>query len=151
MFGINKNGTKHKIGIIMPAFFPASRVTYDPTTSGLTVTDVQDAIDKVYAKRVAMTVTPFTNITLDAQTRVYRYGSVFYGNIIFTTSANIAQFDNIVKIENGNNDCSATLVLMDRTDLNATPTFLYKTASSDTFQAIKALQANHTYRGSFVF
>lgn len=36
MFGINKNGTKHKIGIIMPAFFPASRVTYD----GGTVEDV---------------------------------------------------------------------------------------------------------------
>lgn len=29
MFGINKNGTKHKIGIIMPAFFPASRVTHE--------------------------------------------------------------------------------------------------------------------------
>ena len=29
MFGINKNGTKHKIGIIMPAFYPASRVTHE--------------------------------------------------------------------------------------------------------------------------
>ena len=29
MFGINKNGTKHKIGIIMPAFFPSSRVTHE--------------------------------------------------------------------------------------------------------------------------
>lgn len=27
MFGINKNGTKHKIGIIMPAYYPASRIT----------------------------------------------------------------------------------------------------------------------------
>ena len=27
MFGINKNGTKHKIGIIMPASYPASRIT----------------------------------------------------------------------------------------------------------------------------
>lgn len=29
MFGINKNGTKHKVGIIMPAFFPASRITHE--------------------------------------------------------------------------------------------------------------------------
>ena len=27
MFGINKNGTKHKIGIVMPAYYPASRIT----------------------------------------------------------------------------------------------------------------------------
>lgn len=27
MFGINKNGTKHKVGIIMPANYPASRIT----------------------------------------------------------------------------------------------------------------------------
>ena len=47
MFGINKNGTKHKIGIIMPAFFPASRITYDGTTSGLSATKVQGAIDAV--------------------------------------------------------------------------------------------------------
>ena len=47
MFGINKNGTKHKIGIVMPSFFPASRVTYDNTQSGLTSTDVQDAIDEL--------------------------------------------------------------------------------------------------------
>lgn len=47
MFAINKNGTKHKIGIIMPAFFPASRTTYDPTTSGLSATKVQGAIDAV--------------------------------------------------------------------------------------------------------
>lgn len=50
MFGINKNGTKHKTGIIMPAFYPASRVTYDGgtvadelgaslSTAGLTFTD----------------------------------------------------------------------------------------------------------------
>ncbi len=38
MFGINKNGTKHKIGIIMPAFFPSSRVTYDGGT-------VEDALN----------------------------------------------------------------------------------------------------------
>lgn len=50
MFGINKNGTKHKIGIIMPAFFPASRTTYDGTTSGLSATRVQGAIDEVVAK-----------------------------------------------------------------------------------------------------
>lgn len=47
MFGINKNGTKHKVGIILPAFFPSSRVTYDNTQSGLTSTDVQDAIDEL--------------------------------------------------------------------------------------------------------
>lgn len=47
MFGINKNGTKHKVGIIMPAFFPASRTTYDNTTSGLSATRVQGAIDAV--------------------------------------------------------------------------------------------------------
>lgn len=47
MFGINKNGTKHKIGIAMPSFFPSSRVTYDNTQSGLTSTDVQDAIDEL--------------------------------------------------------------------------------------------------------
>lgn len=29
MFAINKNGTKHKIGIIMPAFYPASRITHE--------------------------------------------------------------------------------------------------------------------------
>ena len=40
MFGINKNGTKHKIGIIMPAFYPASRVTYDGGT-------VEDALNSV--------------------------------------------------------------------------------------------------------
>ena len=28
MFGINKNGTKHKIGIVMPASYPSARVTY---------------------------------------------------------------------------------------------------------------------------
>ena len=47
MFGINKNGTKHKFGIVMPSFFPSSRVTYDNTQSGLTSTDVQDAIDEL--------------------------------------------------------------------------------------------------------
>ena len=50
MFGINKNGTKHKIGIIMPAFFPASRTTYDGATSGLSATRVQGAIDEVAEK-----------------------------------------------------------------------------------------------------
>ncbi len=43
MSGINKNGTKHKVGIIMPAFFPANRVTYDGGT-------VEDALDEVKAK-----------------------------------------------------------------------------------------------------
>lgn len=38
MFGINKNGTKHKFGIVMPSFFPSSRVTYG---SG----SVKDALD----------------------------------------------------------------------------------------------------------
>lgn len=47
MFGINKNGTKHKVGVIMPAFFPASRTTYDNTQSGLSATRVQGAIDAV--------------------------------------------------------------------------------------------------------
>lgn len=47
MFGINKNGTKHKIGIIMPAFFPASRVTYDNSQSGLSATKAQSAIDEL--------------------------------------------------------------------------------------------------------
>lgn len=42
MFGINKNGTKHKIGIIMPAFFPASRVTYGRGT-------VEDALRNGFA------------------------------------------------------------------------------------------------------
>lgn len=47
MFAINKNGTKYKAGIIMPAFFPASRTTYDNTTSDLSATKVQGAIDEV--------------------------------------------------------------------------------------------------------
>ncbi len=40
-----KNGTKHTTGLQMPAFFPASRTTYDGTTSGLSATRVQGAID----------------------------------------------------------------------------------------------------------
>lgn len=47
MFGINKNGTKHKIGIVMPASYPSSRTSYDNTGSGLTATNVQDAIDEI--------------------------------------------------------------------------------------------------------
>ncbi len=42
-----KNGTKGTYGLQMPAFFPASRTTYDPTTSGLSATRVQGAIDAV--------------------------------------------------------------------------------------------------------
>ena len=50
MFGINKNGTKHKIGIIMPASYPSARVTFDPTVKNIlpnTATDCQKAIDAV--------------------------------------------------------------------------------------------------------
>ena len=66
MFGINKNGTKHKIGIIMPAFFPASRTTYDPTTSGLSATRVQGAIDEMNEiDNVTVTVGSGTDVVLD--------------------------------------------------------------------------------------
>ena len=50
MFGINKNGTKHKIGIVMPASYPSARVTFDPTVKNIlpnTATDCQKAIDAV--------------------------------------------------------------------------------------------------------
>lgn len=73
MFGINKNGTKHKIGIIMPAFFPASRITYDNTTSGLSATDAQGAIDELDSKTMKSEVVSGTtdsdgNITLNSST-----------------------------------------------------------------------------------
>lgn len=45
--GFIKNGTKGTYGLQMPAFFPASRTTYDGTTSGLSATRVQGAIDAV--------------------------------------------------------------------------------------------------------
>lgn len=41
MFGINKNGTKHKIGIVMPSFFPSSRVTYKNGS-------VEDALNEIH-------------------------------------------------------------------------------------------------------
>ena len=47
MFGINKNGLKQKIGVLMPSFFPASRTSYDNTGSGLTSTNAQDARDEL--------------------------------------------------------------------------------------------------------
>lgn len=34
--------------IVIPASYPASDITYDNTTSGMTATDVQDAIDEVF-------------------------------------------------------------------------------------------------------
>lgn len=52
MFGINKNGTKHKIGIIMPSFFPASRTSYSNSSSGLSAVNAQAAIDEVAGNTV---------------------------------------------------------------------------------------------------
>jgi len=48
-----KNGTINKMAAVevrMSASYPASNVTYDPTTSGLSATRVQGAIDEVVAK-----------------------------------------------------------------------------------------------------
>ena len=47
MFGINKSGTKHKIGIAIPASYPASRTSYSNSVSGLVATNVQSAIDEL--------------------------------------------------------------------------------------------------------
>lgn len=60
MFGINKNGTKHKIGIIMPAFFPSSRVTYDGGT-------VEEALDGVHFCQIVLDGTTASNgiLTID--------------------------------------------------------------------------------------
>ena len=35
-------------GIVVPTSYPASAITYDNTTSGMTADDVQDAIDEVF-------------------------------------------------------------------------------------------------------
>ena len=45
-----KNGIKGTYGLQMPAFFPASRTTYDNSQSGLAATRVQGAIDEVNEK-----------------------------------------------------------------------------------------------------
>ena len=73
MFGINKNGTKHKVGIIMPAFFPASRVTYDNSQSGLSATKVQGAIDEAIddLKVKSVTITPKTGWQSNGDTLTY--------------------------------------------------------------------------------
>lgn len=50
MFGINKNGTKHKIGIIMPASYPASRLSYESvsiTADGVKTT--QTVLNELFA------------------------------------------------------------------------------------------------------
>ncbi len=62
MFGINKNGTKHKIGIIMPAFFPSSRVTHESvsvTADG--VKTWSQLLDSLYA---SADITKITNYSL---------------------------------------------------------------------------------------
>lgn len=45
-----KNGIKGTYGLQMPAFFPASKTTYDNSQSGLAATRVQGAIDEVNDK-----------------------------------------------------------------------------------------------------
>lgn len=87
MFGINKNGTKHKIGIIMPAFFPASRTTYDGTTSGLSATRVQGAIDEV--KGQMANKKDLSSIIITGS--INNTGSTISNNTYFYLSGNLVQ------------------------------------------------------------
>lgn len=59
MFGINKNGTKHKVGVIMPSFFPSSRVTYDGGT-------VEEALDDALCKTYVSYTPPADTTYSDA-------------------------------------------------------------------------------------
>lgn len=91
MFGINKNGTKHKIGIIMPANYPSARVTFDPTVKNIlpnTATDCQKAIDAVsdYLKLedVSASVSFTAACTSGSSMKVIKYGKLVHviGTII---------------------------------------------------------------------
>ena len=68
MFGINKNGTKHKIGIIMPAFFPSSRVTHESvsvTADG--VKTYSQMLDAVYAAMDTSKLTYYSVLTFNKE------------------------------------------------------------------------------------
>lgn len=67
MFGINKNGTKHKIGIIMPANYPSARVTYGNES-------VEDALDdaKIFYKDIDVSGTACSNYYATVSTGVLK-------------------------------------------------------------------------------
>lgn len=46
LIGVIKNGVKTKVAAKLPNLFPASRTTYDNTSSGLSANRVQGAIDE---------------------------------------------------------------------------------------------------------
>lgn len=50
LIGVIKNGVKTKVAAKLPNLFPASRTTYDNTSSGLSANRVQGAIDEVNGK-----------------------------------------------------------------------------------------------------
>lgn len=87
MFGINKNGTKHKIGIVMPSFFPASRTSYSNSVSGLTATNAQDAIDElakdIFYKDIAIAGKTLSNyyVAFDMGVDATQYQAIGFASV----------------------------------------------------------------------
>ena len=83
MFAINKNGTKHKVGIIMPAFFPASRVTHESVS--VTADGVKTwatLLNELYA---LADFTKVNNYSYIEQGAIYfKYQRVFNNKYVFT-------------------------------------------------------------------
>lgn len=89
MFGINKNGTKHKIGIIMPANYPASRITRESvsvTADG--VKTWQALLEELYALLDTSKVTNSANLVTDGN--VFQLSNI--GNGYFGFSSQVSFF-----------------------------------------------------------
>lgn len=89
MFGINKNGTKHKIGIIMPASYPASRITRESvsvTADG--VKTWQALLEELYALLDTSKVTNSAHLVTDGN--VFQLSNI--GNGYFGLSSQVSFF-----------------------------------------------------------
>lgn len=96
-----KNGTVNKMAAVevtMPASYPASNVTYDPTTSGLSATRVQGAIDEVKADLFNDTI---NTLTAGSHTTVQAGGYAQIGRLVIlnfrvTFDSNCPAYDPVV-------------------------------------------------------
>lgn len=89
MFGINKNGTKHKIGIIMPASYPANRVSYNGGSVETALDNAMKSSDLVLEYKATTAISIGANAFADSTTDITKAGytpiavNSFYGGNSF--------------------------------------------------------------------
>lgn len=91
MFGINKNGTKHKIGIVMPASYPSSRVSYNGGSVETALDNAMKSSDIVLEYKATTAVSIGANTFADSTTGITKAGytpiavTSFYGGNSYAT------------------------------------------------------------------